>query len=57
MAAGRWHKAVAVADAVITHYVPTDVGDDCSPAVTEPEIYDDRPWGVVWCSASPRSAR
>jgi hypothetical protein len=47
MAAGRWHKAVAVADAVITHYVPTDVGDDCSPAVTEPKIYDDRPGGEM----------
>ena len=44
---GRWHKAVAVADAVISHYVPTDVGDDCSPAVTEPEIYDDRPGGEL----------
>ena len=44
---GRWHKAVAVADAVIAHYVPTDVGDDCSPAVTNPKIYDDRPGGEL----------
>ncbi len=44
---GRWHKAVAVADAVVSLYIPTDVGDDCSPAVTNPKIYDDRPGGEL----------
>ena len=44
---GRWHKAVAVADAVVSLYIPTDVSDDCSPAVTNPKIYDDRPGGEL----------
>ena len=44
---GRWHKAVAVADAVVSLYVPTDFSDDCSPLVTRPKIYDDRPGGEL----------
>ena len=38
---------MAVADAVVSLYIPTDVGDDCSPLVTRPKIYDDRPGGEL----------